>query len=186
MIEIECKILNSYILKLYPIFHLFNLKLLKYLFNKKAILEDSFIKKSIKLKKSLNKIKLIKLKKIKSIKSNKNKWCQNWSGLKILHIKSIQKINKWSKNMPLSSPNLKSNKKINKFSLNNSLWRKNKMPFLKPKFNNIKSFSIKSVNKWNNKKSNKNLLLLINYPSLHLIPNYHLLIPWKNHLQITC
>ncbi len=73
MIEIECKILNSYILKLYPIFHLFNLKLLKYLFNKKAILEDSFIKKSIKLKKSLNKIKLIKLKKIKSIKSNKNK-----------------------------------------------------------------------------------------------------------------
>lgn len=73
MIEIECKILNNYILKSYPIFHLFNPKLLKYLFSKKVILEGSFIKKLIKLKKSLNKIKLIKLKKIKSIRLNKNK-----------------------------------------------------------------------------------------------------------------
>ena len=131
--EIECRTLSNFILKLYQTYRQFNQKHQRFSFNNKVTFVDSFIKKSIKSKKSSNKIKSTKLKKIKSTKWNKNKWCQNCNGLKISHIKSMLKINKLSKNMPLSNLNSKFNKKTRKSFSNNSSWRKNRMPFSKLK-----------------------------------------------------
>lgn len=99
MTEIECKTLSNFMEKLFLTYRQFNQKPQKFLSNNKVIFVDFSIKKSIKSKKSSNKTKLTKLKRIKNTKWNKNKWCQNFSGLKISRIKLMLKINKLWENM---------------------------------------------------------------------------------------
>lgn len=150
--EIECRTSSNFMGKSLPTFRQFSQKPQKFLSNNKAIFVDFSIKKSTKSRRSSNKTKLTKPKKIKSTKSNKNKWCQNFNGLKISLIKLMLKTNRLFENMPHWKRNSKFNKKIKKSSLNNFLWRKNKMLYLKLKFNNMKNSWIKSANKCNSKK----------------------------------
>jgi hypothetical protein len=98
-----------------------------------------------------------------------------------LHIKLMQRISKWSKSMPLSSLSFKSRKKTKKFFSRNFWWKRNKTQFWRPKFNSMKNCWMKSVKKWNNRNSKKNLLLAINNcRCLPLGPNCLRSMRWKS------